>query len=53
MIEVIGKTAIEALKKDMVLPPNAHFKIMSDGSVVNPHNGFNFGSLFDYLFKKN
>ena len=45
-----GKNAIEALKKDVGLPPNAHFKIMSDGSVVNPHNGFNLGSLFDYLY---
>ncbi len=44
-----GKMAIEALKKAEGLPNNAHFKILYDGSVINPHTGVNYGRLFDYL----
>jgi hypothetical protein len=44
-----GRDAIHALKKANGLPPNAHFNIMSDGSVVHPHTGLNYGTLFEYL----
>ena len=45
-----GNRAIHNLKNAWDLPPNAHYKIMSDGSYVNPHTGFNYGSLLDYLY---
>ncbi len=49
LTEEQGKIAIEALKKDMGIPHNGHYKIMGDGSVVHPHTGENYGTLFDYL----
>jgi len=45
-----GKKGIEALKKDWLLPNNAHFKIKADGSIINPNTGFNYGTIFDYLY---
>jgi hypothetical protein len=44
-----GYDAIHALKNANNIPKDAHMKIMSDGSIIHPHTGKNYGSLFDYL----
>jgi len=41
--------AVKTLQQGGHTLNNAHFKIMSDGSVVNPHSGINYGRLFDYF----
>ena len=44
-----GKIAIEGLKKDILIPPNLHSKIMGNGDLVHPNSGKVLGNLFDYL----
>jgi RHS repeat-associated protein len=43
-----AKDALEALKKDTVLPSDFHGKIMSNGDYVDPHTGEVKGNIFDY-----
>ncbi|MDR1652673.1 MAG: hypothetical protein LBS01_03300, partial [Prevotellaceae bacterium] len=45
-----GKNAIETLKKTYNLPPDAHFKIMSNGNYGNPHTGQVIDNILDFVY---
>ena len=43
------RNAIEDLKKANKMRHDAHYKILNDGNVVNPHTGEIIDNLFDYI----
>jgi hypothetical protein len=45
-----GKNAIEALKKANGLRNNTHYKIMSNGDLVNPHTGQIIDNILHYIY---
>ena len=45
-----GRNAIHALKEAHRIPPNAHYKIMKNGDIINPHTGKFIDNLFDYVY---
>jgi hypothetical protein len=44
-----GKYAIEALKREYGLRNDFHWKIRSDGMLIDPHSGAEIDNLFNYL----
>jgi hypothetical protein len=42
--------AIHALKAAGNIPHNAHYKIMSNGDLINPHTGEMLGNMFDFIY---
>ena len=44
-----GKIAIEGLKKEHLLPPDAHNDIYSNGDLYNKHTGEFIDNLYSYL----